>query len=234
MPRYHCLDTEVQLSTWDPLSCQSTLDSSSPTTHTPARHSHSTSISDFRSQKNASAFNGRIPPYYHTRSQKVKRLTEEYFKGHEGLEFLGCDAPFFLIHAGTDPSDDTDSAEPLTRTNNSLYQDHKVSLKSSEGLTGTPFPRRSSTTANARPGIPYVDSTVNEGNQYPNDSNEVDLSPNGSSLSSLSSTAFLSPHASDLRSEESKVEIGGQTFRKPKPNTCKPQSNRASSFLRDT
>lgn len=230
MPRYHCLDTEVQLSTWDPLSRRLVLDSSSPTSLAPARHSNSTSISDFRTQKDASAFNGGIPSHDHARSHKMKRLTEEYFKGREGLDFLGCDAPFFLIHAGNNPSDDTHSAESLTRTNNSLYQDHNVSIESSEKLTGTPFPRRSSITANAVPGIPYVDSTVNEGNQYKNDSNEVDLSPDGSSLSSLSSSAFLSPHANDLRSKEPKVVIGCQTFGELKSNTCKPQSNRANSF----
>lgn len=230
MPRYHCLDTEVQLCILDPPSCQSVLDSSSPATQTLATHSRSTSTSDFRTQKDASVFNGRIPPYSHTRSHKMEPLTEKYFKGHEGLDFLGCGASFFLIQAGNDPSDDTRSAELLARTNNSLYQDPKVSLEPSERLTETPFPRRSSTTAKAVPDAPYVDSTVNEGNQHQNESNDVYLSSGGSSLSTLSSRAFLSPNANDVRSEEQKVEIGGQTFGESKSNTCKPQSNRANSF----
>jgi hypothetical protein len=229
MPRYHCRDTEVQLCTWDPLSRQSVLDSSSPAPQTPANHSNSTSTSDFRTQKDASAFNGGLPPHDLARSHRVKRLAEEYFKGREGLDFLGCDAPFFLIHAGNNPSDDTHSAEPLTRTNNSVYQDHEDSLESSERLIRTPFSRRSSTTVKTVSGISYVESTVMEANQEPNDSNEVYLSSGGSSLSSLSSTAFLSPHASDLRSEEPQSEIGGRTIGEWKPNICKPQSNRANS-----
>jgi hypothetical protein len=213
MPRYHCLDTEVQLCTWNPLLCQSAfLDSSNPATRISTRVSHSTSSSSSGIQKDASTFNGEIPPYDRSRSCKVEKLTEEYFKGREGLDFLGCDAPFFLIHAGNDPSDDTHSAEPWIGTNNSLYQDHRVSLESSERLTGSPFPRRKSTLAKAVPDIPYIDSTVNEGGQFQNDSHEVYLSSDGSSLSSLSSTAFLSPHATALRSEEPMVEIEGQTF----------------------
>ena len=229
MPRYHCLDTEVQLCTWDPLSCQSVLDSYNSATQTQARHLHSTLTSELSTPKDVSAFNRGIPPYNPARSRKVERLTEEYFKGCEGLDFLGCDAPFFLIHAGNDPSDDTHSAEPLMRTNNSLYQDHKASLESSERLTGTPFPR-SSTTTKVAPDIPHVNSTANGGNQYQNDSNEVSLSSDGSSLSNLSSTVFFSPDAGDLSFEEPKVEIGDQTFGELKSNTCKPQSNRANSF----
>jgi len=229
MPRYHCRDTEVQLCTWEPLSRQPVLDSSSPAPQTSASHSNSTSTSDFRTQKDALAFNGGLPPYDLARSHRVKRLAEEYFKGREGLDFLGCDAPFFLIHAGNNLSVDTYSAEPLTRMNNSVYQDHEDSLESSEKLVRTPL-LKSSTTAKTASGVSYVESTVKEANQDPNDSNKVYLSSGGSSRSSLSSTAFLSPYASDLRSEEPQSEIGGCTFGEWKSNICKPQSNRASSF----
>lgn len=218
MPRYHCLDTEVQLCTWDPLSRRSVLHSSSPTPQTPARHPNPISISDLRTQKDGSAFNGGIPPHDCARSHKVKRLTEEYFKGREGLDFLGCDSPFFLIHVGNNPSNDTNSAEPLTRTNHAIYQGHEVSRESSGRLTVTLLPGRSFTTANAVPDIQDVDSTVNEGNQDKNEPNELYLSPDGSSLSSLSSSAFLSPHTNDSRSEEPKVEIGGRVFGESKSN----------------
>ena len=230
MPRYHCLDTEVQLCTWDPLSFQSVLGSSGSTAQTPPTDSHSISSSRSEIPKDASTLFGEISSANYNRSVKVKRLTEKYFKGREGLDFLGCDSPFFLIHAGTDSSNDKRPTERWIGTHHSLYQDHKASHGFSESLTGASFSRGSQITRKAAPDIPYMGSTVNEGHQDQNDLNEVYSS---SSLSSLSSTEFLSPHASDIRSEGPNVEIGGRKFGEWRLNTCKSQSNWATRFCRD-
>jgi hypothetical protein len=209
MPRYHCLDTEVQLRTWDPSSFQSVLGSSESTAQTPPTDSHSISSSTSEIPRDASTLFGKISSANYNRSVKVKRLTEKYFKGRKGLDFLGSDCPFFLIHAGTDLSSDKRPTERWIDTHHSLYQDHKASRGFSEALTGTPFSSGSQITRKAAPNIPYMGLTVNKGHQDQNDLNEVYSS---SSLSSLSSTEFLSPHVSDIKSEGPNVGVGGRKF----------------------
>jgi hypothetical protein len=103
MPTYQCLDTEVQLCTWTPLLRYLTA-SSATNTRIPQSLNikglvPGTNPGDRKdSWVNEVQGNSDDPAW----PWKVTRLNEEYFKGHEGLDFLGMDMPFYLIHARGD------------------------------------------------------------------------------------------------------------------------------------
>ncbi len=186
-----------------------------------ATDSHSTFTSRSKAPKDASTVHKGVSPCKHDRSHNLKILTEEYFKEDEGLNFLGYDTPFFLIHAGKELSSNKRSAKPWNFTKNSLYQDHKVSLESSAEVIATLFHSRSFTTEKATTDVPCLNSIANESHHYQNDSNGVYLPSDGSPLSSISSAVSISPHSRDLR-KEPKGETGRQSFGEWKSDTCQP------------
>lgn len=74
MPTYHIHDTAVKLYVWDP-------------------HQSSSNV---EIEQSGSA------PLDPACGRNVELLKEEYFQGQEGVDFLGCDMPFYLVNAGRD------------------------------------------------------------------------------------------------------------------------------------
>jgi hypothetical protein len=74
MPTYHIHGTTVKLYVWDPHQSPSKVE-----------------VSQIASTPLDAAYGRDVEP-----------LKEEYFQGHEGVEFLGSDMPFFLVQAGKD------------------------------------------------------------------------------------------------------------------------------------
>jgi hypothetical protein len=99
MPRYHALDTGIKLCVWDP--------HAAPKLKTQEDKDHSTppsSISDAFSR-----INGSLLPKSKRKGEEksgpaigyvVDDLEEEYFEGHEGVDFVAPGMPFYLVGAG--------------------------------------------------------------------------------------------------------------------------------------
>ncbi|KAE9375529.1 hypothetical protein N431DRAFT_463611 [Stipitochalara longipes BDJ] len=77
MPTYHIYDTSVKLYVWDP---------------------HQTPRRAIEEKTNNNAVFPIDPAY----GRDIEPLKEEYFDGHEGIDFLGSDMPFFLCRSGED------------------------------------------------------------------------------------------------------------------------------------
>jgi hypothetical protein len=209
MPRYHCLNTEVQIYTWDPSKHDTlVLDSSHPAKATPATDSYSASSSRSGIISGASIAHEPTPQFDPAWPFKVNRLKEEFFRGWEGLDFLGRDIPFFLIQVG---GGDASSAEIPTDTEALSLLRYKVPVESSQALLGSQFPSISSTPAK---GVSYSDPTANGGDVYQNCCSDVSLLSNVSSLSVLPPIAFLPPQTNASHAKEPGLETGDQVLGK--------------------
>ena len=98
MPKYHALDTGIKLCVWDP--------NATPQLKTEDQD-HSTSSSSISAA--FSRLNGSLLPESKRKNEEkfgpaigyvVDDLDEEYFEGHEGIDFLAPGIPFYLIKAG--------------------------------------------------------------------------------------------------------------------------------------
>lgn len=214
MPRYNCLDTEVQVCMWDPPGHDAlVLDSSHPAT---AINSYSTSGSGSKIVPGASIPHKANTRYEPAQSYKLNTLKEEFFTGCEGLDFLGCGIPFFLIQAG---KKDLSSLEAPQGTGNSSFTRDNSHLEFSQTPVGSQYLNTSSAPARAVPDISYLGLPLNAGDLCQSDPSKLSLLSDVSSLSVLSSTAFLSPHGTVSQAKEPGVEIGKQTLGKSKSST---------------
>ena len=98
MPKYHALDTSVKLCVWDP--------NAMPQLKTEDQ-GHSTPSSSISAA--FSRLNGSLLPKSKGKNEEkfgpaigyiVDDLDEEYFEGHEGVDFLAPGMPFYLVKAG--------------------------------------------------------------------------------------------------------------------------------------
>jgi hypothetical protein len=98
MPKYHALDTGIKLCVWDP--------NATPKLKTEDQD-HSTSSSSISAA--FSRLNDSLFPKSKRKNEEnfgpaigyvVDDLDEEYFEGHEGVDFLAPGMPFYLIKAG--------------------------------------------------------------------------------------------------------------------------------------
>ena len=103
MPRYHPLDTAVNLYIWDPQQTSSSSDpvpmeENTPNSNGQQRKLPAVPFSIFGGIPAPSESAFTDPAF----GQDADVVKEEYFEGQEGVDFLGLDMPFFLANAGTD------------------------------------------------------------------------------------------------------------------------------------
>ena len=101
MPRYHALDTGIKLCVWDPtatpkLETGKGHDRSAPPSSISAAFSRLNSSSLPTSKRKIEEKSGPAIGYV------VDDLNEEYFQGHEGVDFLAPGMPFYLVKAGNE------------------------------------------------------------------------------------------------------------------------------------
>lgn len=95
MPRYHALDTSVRLCVWNP--------QANPDSRTDGNEGSDAAAADFV----ATIVRKYAPPPPKKEKTSgpaigyaVDKLQEEYFEGHEGVDFLGPAIPHYLVKAG--------------------------------------------------------------------------------------------------------------------------------------
>ena len=119
MPRYHAIDTAIKLSVWDPRA---------PKSKTQRDRDHTTSSSSIGCA--FSRLNGSILHQNKRKDEEksgpatgcvIDDLKEEYFEGHEGVDFLGPGTPFYLVKAGRE-----------------LFATEEETLDAAQGLQGAP------------------------------------------------------------------------------------------------
>lgn len=93
MPRYHALDTAVKLCVWDPEAASS----SSTEKDNGVRTTASLAAGSLKNNGLAYAEKATSGPAH---GYFVDDLTEHYFEGHEGVDFVAPGMPFYLVSAG--------------------------------------------------------------------------------------------------------------------------------------
>jgi hypothetical protein len=101
MPKYHALDTAVKLYVWDPQQPINTSNTLSNDGQALISNGQQRDVSSVP----FSIFDGvpaptKSPPADPAFGYDVDVVSEEYFEGQEGVDFLCHDMPFFLVNAG--------------------------------------------------------------------------------------------------------------------------------------
>lgn len=204
MPTYQCLDTEVQLCTWTPLLRYSTASKAANTEMAPSIVTKArVPVASPRVKKDSLVNEALGNAGDSIGPLKVTKLNEEYFRGHNGLDFLGMDMPFYLIHAGGDlyreitsltgraalqdqspPERAAHQKAPLTSIGSGLSQVRSYIFRSMQNtLNPSPMPREGFS--------PHVD-----------DLNAPSYAPSGSDLLTMPSLESSPPY-SNLRIKQS-------------------------------
>lgn len=155
MPRYNCLDTEVQLFTWIPsVSAPTSRNCGYSKKQTQAYTKGPASSPGSVISSNKPNNRGEVVQYDTDKYCEAIRLSEEYFNGHKGVDLLDWDMPFYLIRAGRDLWDSTPLRPHGTKIADVLDGDYKAFGRYSTGSTlGSPHFRHAQDTPNSRSAV---------------------------------------------------------------------------------
>jgi hypothetical protein len=106
LPTYHALDTTVKLCICDPQQERSSIPSEAIGDGSFELGSSFSSQYPAQLQSSPPKKKEKFRSFHSAKDQALGYtadvLKEEYFDGHEGVDFLGDDMPFFLVNAGKD------------------------------------------------------------------------------------------------------------------------------------
>lgn len=110
MPRYHALDTAISLCVWDPQVDPNSEADGNERSDTPAADflTNITKKLELLRPKQKETSGPAI-------GYVVDNLKEDYFEGHEGVDFLDPAMPFYLVKAGKElfgPAEDDTASQP--------------------------------------------------------------------------------------------------------------------------